>query len=105
MIATLTSKGQLTLPKAIRDEMKLEAGSKLDFSVQKDGTLTARPIDGSVSALFGILRRPGMKALTVEEMNEARDAHLVEDDRRIREEAARRHGTAKSRRPARAPRR
>ena len=83
MIVTLTSKGQLTLPKAIRDQMHLDAGSKLDFSVQPDGTLAARPLR-SLSSLFGILHRPGMKPLTVAEMNEARDAHLVEDDRRIR---------------------
>ena len=85
MIVTLTSKGQLTLPKAIRDRMQLDAGSKLDFSIQEDGTLKARPMR-SVSSLFGILHRPGMKTLTVEQMNEARDAYLLEDDRRIRAE-------------------
>ena len=37
--STLTSKGQLTLPKPIRDQMGLDAGSKLDFIVQADGTI------------------------------------------------------------------
>jgi AbrB family looped-hinge helix DNA binding protein len=34
MFATLTSKGQLTLPKEIRDRLKLDAGAILDFQVR-----------------------------------------------------------------------
>lgn len=83
MIVTLTSKGQLTLPKAIRDEMKLDAGSKLDFVVRADGTLTARPLNRSVDSLIGMLHKPGRRAATVEEMNKAVGAFLAADDRRI----------------------
>lgn len=89
MIVTLTSKGQLTLPKAIRDEMKLDAGSKLDFRLQADGTLTGRPLNRSIDSLIGILHRPGMKAATIEEMNEAVGAHLAAEDRRIMHSARR----------------
>ena len=93
MIVTLTSKGQLTLPKAIREAMQLDAGSKLDFSVQEDGSLRARPMR-PVSSLSGILHRPGMKAVSVERMNEARDAHVAEDDRRIKAQAAAQRGAS-----------
>ena len=83
MIVTLTSKGQLTLPKAIRDQMQLDAGSKLDFSVQEDGTLRARPMR-SVSSLFGIVKPPkGMKPATLQELKEARADHVAEKYARV----------------------
>ena len=83
MIVTLTSKGQLTLPKAIRDAMKLDAGSKLNFRLHPDGTLTVRPLNRSIDSLIGILHRPGMKAVTIEEMNASVGAYLAADDRRV----------------------
>jgi AbrB family looped-hinge helix DNA binding protein len=42
MFATLTSKGQLTLPKEIRDRLNLDAGAILDFQIQDNNTITAR---------------------------------------------------------------
>ena len=42
MLATLTSKGQITLPKEIRDRLGLDAGSMLDFQLLADNTITAR---------------------------------------------------------------
>ncbi len=87
MIVTLTSKGQLTLPKAIRDQMQLDAGSKLDFSIQDDGTLKARPM-GSVSALFGIVQRPkGVKPATLGELKEARADHVAAKYARVLRES------------------
>lgn len=83
MIVTLTSKGQLTLPKAIREQMKLDAGSKLDFHVLADGTLAARPLTRKVADLVGLLHRPGVPAATIAQMNEARDRHLVDKHERI----------------------
>lgn len=83
MIVTLTSKGQLTLPKAIREQMKLDAGSKLDFQLQADGTLAARPLTRKVADLAGMLHRPGLRPATLEEMNAARDSHLAEKHDRI----------------------
>ena len=44
MFATLTSKGQITLPKEIRDRLGLDAGSILHFQVLPDNTITARPV-------------------------------------------------------------
>lgn len=39
MSTTLTSKGQVTIPKHIRDEMKLVPGCHLDFAVNTDGEI------------------------------------------------------------------
>lgn len=84
MLATLTSKGQLTLPKRIRDELKLDAGTKLDFIIQPDGTLSARPLKRSVASIVGLLHRPGRPALSIEQMNRGRDDYLAAKHERIR---------------------
>ena len=67
--ATLTSKGQLTLPKAIRERLRLGAGDRVDFIVTDDGTVVLRPATIDVRELKGLLHRRGIKPLSVEEMN------------------------------------
>ena len=67
--ATLTSKGQLTLPKLIRDRLRLAAGDRVDFVVKNDGTVVLRPVTAYVRELKGLLHRKGLKPLSVEEMN------------------------------------
>ena len=42
METTLTSKGQVTIPKHIRDSLKLEPGCKLIFDVNNDGDVVLR---------------------------------------------------------------
>ena len=58
MIATITSKGQITLPKLIRDRLKLHIGDKLDFIVRDDGHLEVIPIKGSITELKGMALQP-----------------------------------------------
>ncbi|WP_009631616.1 AbrB/MazE/SpoVT family DNA-binding domain-containing protein [Synechocystis sp. PCC 7509] len=65
--ATITSKGQVTIPKEIRDYLKLEIGSKIDFVIDENGTVKIIPLTVSVTALSGMLRRPGLAAATIEE--------------------------------------
>jgi antitoxin PrlF len=67
--ATLTSKGQVTLPKAIRDLLRLDTGDRVDFVVKEDGTVVLRPATVHVRELRGFLHRKGMKPLSVEQMN------------------------------------
>lgn len=69
--ATLTSKGQLTLPKPSRDFLHLGPGDRLDFLIKDDGTVILRPATLDVRALKGILHREGMRVVSVEEMNAA----------------------------------
>lgn len=97
MLATLTSKGQVTLPKEIRDALKLDAGAKLDFLLQPDGSLTVRPLTRSVSAIVGLLKRPGRDVLSVDAMNTGVARHLADKHERIRRDAVRT-------KPARPPR-
>ena len=69
--STLTSKGQITIPKEIRVLLKLQTGHRLEFQPGPDGTVTLRPRNSDVRALKGIIRSPHSKPISVEEMNEA----------------------------------
>ncbi len=68
MLATVTDKGQLTVPKAIREQFGIEPGTKLDFEPQADGTLRVRVLARGSAGLFGLLHEPGRKALSQVEM-------------------------------------
>ncbi len=70
MEATLTSKGQITIPKAVRDALHLRAGDRLDFVVQADGTVRVLPVKVSVKALKGVLPKPP-RPVSLEEMEQA----------------------------------
>ena len=67
MIATMTSKEQVTFPKIIRDLLKLQAGDKFEFTLLDNGKLLVVPMTAPVSKLKGILPAP-KKAISLEEM-------------------------------------
>ena len=66
--ATLTSKGQLVIPKEIRDRLKLHAGDRLDFRLLEDGSVLMRPATQDFTELKGCLAKPGRHPVSVEEM-------------------------------------
>lgn len=71
MLATVTDKGQVTLPKAIRDLLSIRPGSRIDFQVNADKTLTARVQTRGSEGLFGLLQRPGQRTVAIEDMDDA----------------------------------
>ena len=81
--ATLTSKGQITLPKDVRDDLKLKEGDRVSFE-KIDGRYVLRPQNRSVMELAGILHRPGEKTKTLGEIDDAFGEALRDDDERIR---------------------
>jgi len=68
MTSRLTSKGQITIPKAIRDKLELAEGDKLEFVLYPDGTLGLIPKTRDVRELQGSLPPPA-RALSLEEMD------------------------------------
>lgn len=82
--AKITSKGQLTLPKSVRESTGTRTGDRLEVTVAKDGAIVLRPIRGSVEQLFGLLRREGQEPVSVEEMDEAIAEQISKDNERIR---------------------
>ena len=69
--ATLTSKGQLTLPKMVRERLKVQAGDVVDFIVGDDGEIRVRAGTHDVRDLRGLLHRPNRKAVSLEAMDAA----------------------------------
>lgn len=68
--ATLTSKGQVTIPKAVRDELGLRVGDQVAFRVLEDGTVIVEPETVEIGDLKGILK-PSRKGITVADMDGA----------------------------------
>lgn len=66
--SAITIKGQTTIPKKIRAHLNLHAGDQLDFVIEDSGKVVIRPATIDVKELEGILHKPGMKAISVEEM-------------------------------------
>jgi AbrB family looped-hinge helix DNA binding protein len=82
--ATVTSKGQITLPRQVREHLRLTEGDRVDFVIEPGGEVLLRPVGRSVLELFGILRRRDRPACTVDEMTENMAATIAEDNERIR---------------------
>ena len=70
-VATLTSKGQTTIPKDIRDGLSLKAGDKLDFHMLSDASASLRVRRGSLDDFIGILHVPGRRAMTGDDVKAA----------------------------------
>ena len=70
MQATITAKGQVTLPKPIRDKLHLKPGDKIDFMLDDNGGLRATPVTASVTQLKGMAPKPEFP-VSLEEMDEA----------------------------------
>jgi antitoxin PrlF len=69
--AKITSKGQITLPKEIRDHLKVESGDNVVFFLNNRGEMVVDGVGGSARDLKGFLKRPGQRRLSVEEMDAA----------------------------------
>ena len=65
--ATITSKGQITIPKDIRSKLGLHARDKISFVALESGEVRFVPIIQHVSSLKGIVPRP-QKAVSIEDM-------------------------------------
>lgn len=70
MRATITAKGQVTVPKAIRDKLQLGPGDKIDFILVTNDEVRVVPVTASVKQLKGMVPRPG-KPVTLRQMDDA----------------------------------
>jgi antitoxin PrlF len=70
-IAKVTSKNQVTLPKEIRDRLKIVPGNRIDFIVKPSGEITVKALNLDFRSLRGILKSKRKRPPTIEEMNEA----------------------------------
>ncbi len=70
-IATLTTKGQVTIPKKVRESLKLHTGDKIEIIVTEKREAIIRPISKKVDDIFCKLHKSNRKAVSVEGMNNA----------------------------------
>ena len=69
--ATITSKGQITLPKAVRELLHVDTGDQVDFVVNELGDVIVRPVSLDITELRGLLKRRPRQPVSVEAMNSA----------------------------------
>jgi len=69
-LATLTSKGQVTIPKEVRTNLRLHAGDKVEFIITENREALLRPVTKMVDDVFGRLHRPGRKLISIEKMDD-----------------------------------
>lgn len=66
-VATVTSKGQITIPKVVRDSLELNPGDKVNFFVNDSGEVIFLPAKKEITSLKGIVPKPD-RPVTLEEM-------------------------------------
>jgi len=81
--ATLTTKGQVTIPKRIREKLGLEAGTEVEFILDDDGSLQVRPKVPPMERLRAIQDRLSAQEIDIDRMRreskQAWSSHLTEE--------------------------
>ena len=68
-LATITSKGQVTIPKAVRNSLRLQEGDKVEFVITESKEALLRPVTKKVDDVFGRLYMQGRKPISIEKMD------------------------------------
>lgn len=68
--AVITSKGQITIPKSVRERMGVDAGDRVEFVETDNGVFTVVAATRDVKELKGIVPKPA-KPVSVDDMNRA----------------------------------
>ena len=82
--AKMTSKGQITVPKEVRDRLGLKPGDRVLFIVEDDGSARLLAANRDISSLVGILPAPRRRATLAQieaSVARAAGARLVRNDR------------------------
>lgn len=77
-MTTLTTKGQVTLPKEIRDKLHLKAHDKIVVTTDGERAIL-RPIHGDILNLKGIFHRKGMKPINFKKLREKAEEGMAWD--------------------------
>ena len=81
---TVTSKGQVTIPKRIRDKLGLSTGTEVEFILEEDGTLRVRPKEPALEQLRAVKEQLADHDVDIEKMRRESkrewSSHLDVDD-------------------------
>ena len=83
MDSAITSKGQATIPKAVREHLGLKPGDRVKFFLHPDGTVVLLP-KLPASALRGIIAPRHGRRVTIARMREAAAAGGAAEVGRLR---------------------
>jgi AbrB family looped-hinge helix DNA binding protein len=81
-IATISEDGKVEIPETLREQLGIDAGDKVDLSLNEKGELVVRKAKKTWLDFRGIFKRPGQRPVTIEEMNEAIGDAIVEKFKR-----------------------
>lgn len=84
MQVTVSEKGQITLPQALRLKLRIEPGARLEVDAMDDGSLRVRVLARGSQGLAGLLARPGEAARSLDEMDQAIADAVTERAGRVR---------------------
>ena len=76
--STVSSKGQVTIPKEVRDALRIDTGDRVLFVVRDDGVVELRPETVDLMDLVGILEPADGRHVTIDGMSEAIGQALTE---------------------------
>lgn len=83
-VATLTSKGQVTIPKEVRAHLGVAEGDRLDFVIAVDGSVRLVPLHRPVRELYGLLKVAGHQRTSLVAIDESIAETVAAEDQRIR---------------------
>ncbi|MGP1609648.1 MAG: AbrB/MazE/SpoVT family DNA-binding domain-containing protein [Burkholderiales bacterium] len=69
-VAVVTSKGRITIPKSVRERLKVDAGDRVEFVESAQGVFTLVAATRDVQALKGLIPKLG-KSVSIDDMNRA----------------------------------
>jgi len=69
--ATLSSKGQITIPKEIRERLDLKKGDKIEFELSDEEIVTIKRKSTRIDEVSGMLSEYADRRYSIEEMDEA----------------------------------
>ncbi len=67
-LTTVTAKGQITIPKSVREALNLRSGDKVEILIEDDRAIL-KPVSKRVEEVFGKLHQKGKKEYSVEDMH------------------------------------
>jgi len=70
-LSTITTKGQVTIPKKIRESLRLNTGDKIEFVLTGDKQALIKPVSAKVDDVYRRLHDPQRKPVSVETMDTA----------------------------------
>lgn len=71
-VSTVTQKGQVTIPKGVRDNLHLVTGDRVEFVLNDRGEVVLKPVTRKVAEVAGLLSKyKKARPVTIEEMDQA----------------------------------